>query len=265
MEEINLVELLASENFAIYNKNVAKKLGIENAILLGTLCSLQKYYKNEEFYRGEKELSEDTLLSVSMIRKCKKELEDAGVLIVEKKGLPARHYFKINSSVLYSIITSSESTCTSSCAKTCTTGDIESCTTINNKENSIENNTENISICNNVNGNVHNISNYSKGNTRGNTKNTYGVYKRIKLTEEEYSRLCKDYGKEYIDNQINLLDEYVESNNNKNKYTNFNLVLRKSIRENWFQRNSNRSGGYLENGMFKTFDGNITDLSIYDR
>ena len=36
--------------------------------------------------------------------------------------------------------------------------------------------------------------------------------------------------------QINLLDEYVESNNNKNKYTNFNLVLRKSIIENWFDR-----------------------------
>lgn len=66
------------------------------------------------------------------------------------------------------------------------------------------------------------------------TKHKYGIYGRIKLTDKEYNRLVEDYGKEYIDKQINLLDEYVESNNNKNKYSNFNLVLRKSIREKWF-------------------------------
>ena len=67
--------------------------------------------------------------------------------------------------------------------------------------------------------------------------NIYGTYKRIKLTDAEYERLVKDFGEEFIKRQIELLDEYVESNNNKNKYTNFNLVLRKSIRENWFSRN----------------------------
>jgi hypothetical protein len=61
-----------------------------------------------------------------------------------------------------------------------------------------------------------------------------GNYKRIILTNKQYEKLIKDYNKEFIDNQINLLDEYIQSNNNKNKYTDFNLVLRKSIRENWF-------------------------------
>ena len=45
----------------------------------------------------------------------------------------------------------------------------------------------------------------------------------------------KEFGEDFIKQQIDLLDEYIESNNNKNKYTNFNLVLRKSIRENWFK------------------------------
>ena len=71
-------------------------------------------------------------------------------------------------------------------------------------------------------------------NNKKNKYNIYGEYKRIKLTDEEYNRLVQEFGKSFIDNQITLLDEYVESNNNKNKYTNFNLVLRKSIRENWF-------------------------------
>ena len=67
-------------------------------------------------------------------------------------------------------------------------------------------------------------------------KESYGEYKRIKLTPEEYGRLVNEFGESFIKEQIDLLDEYIESNNNKNKYTNFNLVLRKSIRENWFNR-----------------------------
>lgn len=68
--------------------------------------------------------------------------------------------------------------------------------------------------------------------------NIYGEFKRVKLTDDEYDRLVKDFGEGFIKEQIKLLDEYVETNNNKNKYTNFNLVLRKSIRENWFKRNN---------------------------
>lgn len=72
-------------------------------------------------------------------------------------------------------------------------------------------------------------------NNKKNKYNIYGEFKRIKLTDDEYNRLVNDYGEEFIKKQIKLLDEYVESNNNKNKYTNFNLVLRKSIRDNWFK------------------------------
>lgn len=69
----------------------------------------------------------------------------------------------------------------------------------------------------------------------------FGEYKRIKLTQKQYDKLVGEYGKELIDNQIKLLDEYVEINNNKNKYKNFNLVLRKSIREEWFKKNGLKS------------------------
>lgn len=72
--------------------------------------------------------------------------------------------------------------------------------------------------------------------TKKETKNIYGEFGRIKLTQKEYDKLCEDFTKEVIDQQIISLDEYVESNNNKNKYTNFNLVLRKSLREKWFEK-----------------------------
>ena len=86
--------------------------------------------------------------------------------------------------------------------------------------------------------------NTNKLNTKDNKeiyKESYGTYKRIKLTIDEYLRLVNEFGEDFIKNQIELLDEYIESNNNKNKYTNFNLVLRKSIRENWFKQDNKRT------------------------
>ena len=65
-------------------------------------------------------------------------------------------------------------------------------------------------------------------------KNKYGKFQRIELTSSEYKKLIEDYGEKFINKQINSLDEYIESNNNKNSYTNFDLILRKSIREKWY-------------------------------
>lgn len=82
----------------------------------------------------------------------------------------------------------------------------------------------------------------SINNKRKYIKEKYGTYGRVKLTTDEYLRLVNEFGEEFIKQQIELLDEYVESNNNKNKYSNFNLVLRKSIRENWFKKNNKKGG-----------------------
>ncbi len=91
---------------------------------------------------------------------------------------------------------------------------------------------------------INNTINNKNNNIYKEPKKTYGEYGRVKLKESEYNKLINDYGKDEIDNQIMLLDEYVESNNNKNKYTNFNLVLRKSIRENWFKTKEVTNGAY---------------------
>lgn len=90
--------------------------------------------------------------------------------------------------------------------------------------------------------NTTSINTTSINNKRKYIKEKYGTYGRVKLTTDEYLRLVNEFGEEFIKQQIELLDEYVESNNNKNKYSNFNLVLRKSIRENWFKKNNKKGG-----------------------
>lgn len=64
-------------------------------------------------------------------------------------------------------------------------------------------------------------------------KHKYGEYGWIKLTDTQYNKLCEDYSRDYIDFAIKKIDEYVQSNGNKNKYKDWNLVLRKAIRERW--------------------------------
>ena len=90
------------------------------------------------------------------------------------------------------------------------------------------------------------INNTSINNKKKVYKEKYGTYGRVKLTIDEYLRLVNDYGEDLVKRKIDLLDEYVESNNNKNKYTNFNLVLRKAIRENWFENNKKGKSSFLE-------------------
>ena len=63
---------------------------------------------------------------------------------------------------------------------------------------------------------------------------TYGEYKRIKLKDSQYKKLVDEFGENTTQLAITKLDEYVQSNNNKNKYKDFYLVLKKVIKEDWF-------------------------------
>lgn len=70
-----------------------------------------------------------------------------------------------------------------------------------------------------------------------NIKHKFGEYGWVRLTDKQYENLCKDFNKDLIDRVITKLDEYMQSNGNKNKYKDCNLVIRKAIRENWFKVN----------------------------
>jgi hypothetical protein len=113
----------------------------------------------------------------------------------------------------------------------------------NNHNNNINNN-NNKNNNNNINNNIKDNRVVGEEENK-NEKHCYGEFKRIKLTDKEYNKLINDYGEELIKEKIQQLDEYIQMNNNKNKYKDFNLVLRKAIRENWFI-NKNKNNNYGE-------------------
>ncbi len=74
---------------------------------------------------------------------------------------------------------------------------------------------------------------------------TRGEYGYVKLTDEEYQRLVNDLGKREVERAIAYLDESAAMTGNKNRWKNWNLVIRKAAREKWGKRESPPREGRL--------------------
>lgn len=61
----------------------------------------------------------------------------------------------------------------------------------------------------------------------------FGQYGWVKLTEEEHSRLIADLGEEEVTRCITYVDESAQGNSNKNKWRDWNLVIRRCSRDGW--------------------------------
>lgn len=64
-------------------------------------------------------------------------------------------------------------------------------------------------------------------------KHAYGEYGWVKLTDKQYAKLLKEYGQTELDRCIRYVDESAQSNGNKNKWKDWNVVVQKCHREGW--------------------------------
>ena len=67
-------------------------------------------------------------------------------------------------------------------------------------------------------------------------KHSHGEYGWVKLSEAEYNRLLNELGQEELDRCIRYVDESAQGNRNKNKWSDWNLVVRRCHREGWGPR-----------------------------
>lgn len=95
--------LLKSGGSIIVNKNLARNIGLDAAIFYSELYSKYKYFKqrkklNEDgyFFNTVENMSRDAFLSDYRQRKAIKKLKELDLICYQKKGLPARRYFKVN-------------------------------------------------------------------------------------------------------------------------------------------------------------------------
>lgn len=76
------------------------------------------------------------------------------------------------------------------------------------------------------------------------TRQKHGSFGWVLLTEEEYARLVADFGEAEALRCITYVDEAAQSTGNKNKWRDWNLVVRKCHRDGWgFSKSTTTRGG----------------------
>lgn len=164
IREKKLLTQFASNNYGLYNKTLAKKIGLRESIFLGEIISEYDYWNKMHsltddgyFYSTVENVMESTTLSDYQQRSIIKHLVELKILDVKVAGMPAKRYFRINEEQFYAILleddgdatndpdpTSSKETC-NKCLTELTTSSKES------KEqdlNSVKTNNNNIPLTN---------------------------------------------------------------------------------------------------------------------
>ena len=93
--------LLSSSAFLVLNKQLAKQIGLKPSILLADLISKEEYFiangmTDGWFFNTESNIQNDTTLTPFQQRKSLKVLKEKGLIETQRRGIPAKQYFKIN-------------------------------------------------------------------------------------------------------------------------------------------------------------------------
>ncbi len=67
-------------------------------------------------------------------------------------------------------------------------------------------------------------------------RHKHGQYGWVLLTDAEYDRMVKEYGQERVSFAITYVDESAQSTGNKNRWKDWNLTVRRAIRDGWGRR-----------------------------
>lgn len=105
-------KLLSTDGYIQVNKALIKELGLHESILIGELCSEYNYWESKNklvdnmFFSTRENIENNTGLNEHYQRKALKTLKEKGIITVERKGLPAVNFYKIDFDKILSILTS---------------------------------------------------------------------------------------------------------------------------------------------------------------
>lgn len=103
---MNYVKLLSQNAFWTVNKHLAKYLKSNDAALLvAHFLSLQEeVFGGNPFYQQQQRVLDELNMKLPTLRKIVKQLQSENLLVVDKRGLPAKHYYYIDQQVLHKIV-----------------------------------------------------------------------------------------------------------------------------------------------------------------
>ena len=97
---MNIISLLAGDNYVVVNRDLIKELGVKTALMFSELCSEYNYFEQQDkledgwFYSTIENVTNRIGLSNYEQSTAIKALEKEGLIKCEVKGIPAtRHIF----------------------------------------------------------------------------------------------------------------------------------------------------------------------------
>lgn len=100
---MSFLSLLAADNFITVNRSLIKMVGLDAAVILGEFASEANYWKERGemqddgfFFSTVENIEEKTSLTKYLQATAIEKLKAAGFIEVQKRGMPAKRYIKIN-------------------------------------------------------------------------------------------------------------------------------------------------------------------------
>lgn len=103
------INLLSNSGYIIVNKEIIKRIGLHEAIILGELCSEYTYWEKERklennyFYSTRENIERETGLSPYQQISAIDNLIRRGILITKNVGMPYKLWYSFNEKVLLKI------------------------------------------------------------------------------------------------------------------------------------------------------------------
>ncbi|TGA99026.1 hypothetical protein E4665_06825 [Sporolactobacillus shoreae] len=106
---MNLMSVISGKGFVMFNKEIARSVSVNGAIIFGQLCSSYESFEKknmltnkdgkEYFFLTSESIEEETGLTYRQQHKAIKELEEAKYLETKLMGVPAKKYFCITDKI----------------------------------------------------------------------------------------------------------------------------------------------------------------------
>ena len=240
-----LINLLADNGYILVNKEVIKKLGLHEAILLGELCSEYAYWEknnkldNGYFFSTRKNIYDNTSLTPYQQRELFEKLEKMGIILVKNKGIPLTKWYSINSKKFFEIFKfdnslkmDSQETLQQDVRKL-DNGMLRNLTTIGKETlqqdvKKPDNSMLRYLTTRSKETLQHNVKKLDPNNNKNNNNDDIGRTKQkkdVSISRKQYDILIAQYGKERIDRLINRLDLYKKSTGKRYKDDYATLLL----------------------------------------
>lgn len=209
-----LASLLASSKYIIVNKDLIQILGLNEAIILGELCSEYTYWANvnklednEFFYSTRENIQKNTGITPHFQRTAMKNLEEKEIIYTKKKGIPCKTYYKIDEDKVIEFLKKAQLLPENPVVDEMNNKTLTEETTSQKQEKQQE-----INEIDTNNNNINNKKSNKEEHTHAEPMETKKQFaEKVFMTQEEYNDLLQQYGVDLTKQLIEQLNLYKQA------------------------------------------------------